>query len=105
MRSGVLWGILAAQVALFSQIDRNPVPYPGQSPGPLGIPFPIPRGGKQGPAGGSRPGEATTRTSGKLQKIDEKTIVVEAPDGRVLEFRRSADTKFYKDSPGSVPRS
>jgi hypothetical protein len=42
--------------------------------------------------------EALTRTSGRIQKIDDASIVIETPDGRVLDCKRSARTRFYKDS-------
>src|SRR5689334_6223607 len=35
---------------------------------------------------------------GKVQKIDEKRIVVQLYDGRTAIFQRSGKTKFYKDA-------
>jgi hypothetical protein len=99
----VLIAILAAQAALLAQIDRSPVPYPGQSPRPMGLPIPTSRGSKKGQPGSTKPDDPTTSTSGKLSKIDEKTIVLEVPDGRVLEYRRSAATKFFKDTKEVAP--
>jgi hypothetical protein len=97
--SRLLLVLVAAQAISLAQIDRSPVPFPGGgSGGPWGaprLPFPVPGRGGQGR---TTPEETTTRTSGKLQKIDDKSLVVEAPDGRTLEFSRSGATKFYRDS-------
>ncbi len=102
MRPQVLLVLFAAQALSFAQIDRSPVPFPGGgSSGPWGIPgtrFPMPRRGGQGPAGGPSSEETTTRASGKLTKLDDKSLVVEARDGRTLEFQRTRDTRFYKES-------
>ena len=95
--------VLVAQSALLAQIGRSPVPFPGgSSGGPLGIPgtqLPIPRRGGGGP-GGSTGSAANnpTHIAGKLRRIDGQSVVVEASDGRVLDFRRTNRTKFYKDS-------
>ena len=58
----------------------------------------MPGRGGQGPAGRTSPGEATTRATGKIEKIDEKSIVIQAEDGRTIQFQRSKDTRFYKES-------
>jgi hypothetical protein len=74
MRRALLFLLLAAQVPLFSQLRR----------------------GRSKPAADqSAPVE---RSKGKLTKIDEKTLVVDAPDGRTLEFTRSEKTKFFRDT-------
>jgi hypothetical protein len=100
MRPQVLLVVFAAQAMSFAQIDRSPVPFPGGgSNGPLGIPgtrFPLPR--KGGPTDRTSSEQATTHESGKLTKIDDKSLVVEARDGRTLEFQRTKDTRFYKES-------
>jgi hypothetical protein len=94
--------VLVAQFALLAQIGQSPVPFPGGSSGPLGIPgtrLPIPRRGGGGPGGST--GSTTdkqTHIDGKLRRIDGQSVVVEASDGRVLDFRRTNRTKFYKDS-------
>jgi hypothetical protein len=98
----VLVLLVASQAPLLPQIGRYPGGYPpGQYPGSdggPGSPFPWPRRGKQGGNSGNTPTDILTRTAGKLQKIDKKSIVIEAADGRVLEFRRTEKTKFYKES-------
>lgn len=95
MRGFVFCVIMAAHLPLLAQLG----PYPGTSPpggaGGGGLPIPWPRGGK---GGGQAPAENVKRTTGKLRKIDEKTITVEAGDRRVLVFRRNSRTKFYKES-------
>ncbi len=102
MRPRALLVVFAAQAISFAQIDRSPVPLPGGgSNGPWGIPgtrFPLPRRGGQAPGGQTAPEEATTRATGKLTKIDDKSLTVEARDARTLEFQRTKDTRFYKDS-------
>ena len=102
MHPKFLVAVLVAQFALLAQIGRSPVPFPGggsSGSGPLGIPgtqLPIPRrggGGSTGPAA-----DSATHIAGKLRRIDGQSVVVEASDGRVLDFRRTSRTKFYKDS-------
>jgi len=94
--------LVAAQTISFAQIDRSPVPFPGGgSGGPWGgsrLPFPVPGRGGQGPARRTSPDEATTRATGKIEKIDEKSIVIQAEDGRTIQFQRSKDTRFYRES-------
>ncbi len=96
--------ILAAQLLLLAQIGPYPggtYPpgrYPGPSGGGSGLPLPWPRGGKKGGSDSKAPAEKLSRTTGKLSKIDEKSITMEAEDRRVLVFRRNSGTKFYKES-------
>jgi hypothetical protein len=96
--------IFAAQLLSLAQIGPYPggTYPPGQYPGPTGggsgLPFPWPRGGKKGGSDSKAPAEKVSRTTGKLSKIDEKSISMEAEDRRVLVFRRNSSTKFYKES-------
>jgi len=72
--------------------------YPGQSPYPgggqttPGIPIPR-RGSTQPPKDTSQP---LPNFRGKLKQLDAKTISLELGDNRVLEFKRTDKTKFYK---------
>ncbi len=70
--------------------------YPGGTPGGgPGIPIPWPRRGKKTTDTNK---ETVVRTSGKLRRIDQKLITVDADDERTLEYQRTAKTKFYKAS-------
>jgi hypothetical protein len=95
--------ILAFAVALpaLAQIGYPGGGYPpGQYPGGGGgIPSPFPRRGKQTP-GKTQPGqkEDLKTFTGLVRTVDDKSLVVEAADGRVLNFQVSASTKFVKDS-------
>jgi hypothetical protein len=94
--------LLVAQFALLAQIDRSPVPFPGggsSGGGPLGIPgtqLPVPRRGGGGSTGPTA--DSATHVAGNLRRIDGQSVVVELSDGRVLDFRRTNRTKFFKDS-------
>ncbi len=72
--------------------------YPGQYPYPGGgstIPgIPIPRRGSTQPPKDSS--EPLPNFRGKLKQLDAKTITLELGDNRVLEFKRTDKTKFYK---------
>lgn len=87
--------ILSVQAPLLAQIG-----YPGQYPGTgrsgIPLPFPIPRGGGRG---SPRPqaGDSVTSETGKLRKIDSRTIQIETSDRRTVDFRRTNQTKFYRN--------
>ena len=73
--------------------------YPGQYPYPGGggptVPgIPIPRRGKTQPTKDAS--EPLPNFRGKLKQMDAKTITLELGDSRVLEFKRTDKTKFYK---------
>jgi Domain of unknown function (DUF5666) len=72
-----LFLLLAAQLPLLSQIQW-------------------PHRGKQ--TGAESKSAQTQRSTGKLTKIDEQSIVVEVPDGRVIEFKRTPKTKFFRET-------
>jgi len=102
MRSLVLLLFLVAEASLFAQTAPYPGGYPpGQRPypgSPGGLPFPWPRRGKQSGPDTKGPAEQLSSFRGTLRKLDEKSLVVEAGDGRMLDFQRSDKTKFYKNS-------
>ena len=84
--------LLAVQVPLFSQVG-NPSGYPPiltPQPGP-NLPLPG-RHKKEDPKN-----PPTQRSAGKLTKVDDQSLVVEVPDGRVLTFKRTDKTKFFRD--------
>ena len=93
--------ILVSQIPLLSQIGRYPGGYPpSQYPGSQipGVPFPWPGGGRRGGDTTNAPARAPQRSTGKLRKIDGKSLVLETADGRILDFSRDTKTKFYKDA-------
>ncbi|MGB7721545.1 MAG: hypothetical protein WBL65_16690, partial [Bryobacteraceae bacterium] len=67
-------------------------PYPGGGTTVPGIPIPR-RGNTQPPKDASQP---LPNFRGKLKQLDAKTITLELGDNRVLEFKRTDKTKFYK---------
>jgi hypothetical protein len=66
-------------------------PYPG-SRGPTGIPIP----GKGSTQPSKNASDPLPNFRGKLKQMDAKTITLELGDNRVLEFKRTDKTKFYK---------
>src|SRR5215813_238693 len=73
--------------------------YPnGRNPGG-GIPIPgTSKGGKQGKnVPKTDTGSAYPNFRGKLKHMDDKTISLELGDNRVLDFKRTSKTKFFKN--------
>jgi hypothetical protein len=71
--------------------------YPGQYPYPGGrggTGIPIPQRGSTQPT--KNASEPLPNFRGKLKQMDAKTITLELGDNRVLEFKRTDKTKFYK---------
>ncbi len=73
--------------------------YPGQYPYPGGggrVPgIPIPRKGSKQPTKDAA--QPLPNFRGKLKQMDKKSITLELDDSRVLEFKRTDKTKFYKN--------
>src|SRR4051794_15074919 len=74
-------------------------PYPGRSPYPGGgggSPLPIPgrRGGQQKTT--KDPAQPLPNFRGVLKRMDDKGLAIELGDSRVLDFRRTGKTKFFK---------
>jgi hypothetical protein len=71
-------------------------PYPGGG----GIGFPMPRRNKKDKQDQSKRNDqaALQNLSGILRRIDDKAIVLEAQDTRILNIKRFTDTKFHKNS-------
>ena len=100
LRAGILFlvGLAAAQAQVYPPGGYPGGGYPGQYPYPGGGPtvpgIPIPRrGNTQPPKDSSQP---LPNFRGKLKQMDAKTITLELGDNRVLEFKRTDKTKFYK---------
>lgn len=81
-------------------------PYPGQGPYPGGSPYPggvggrgpsipVPTRGKQ-PKKGADDAQPLPNFRGRLKRMDEKTIALEMGDNRILDFKRTGKTKFFK---------
>ena len=78
MKPALLFLLLAAQVPLFSQMGGSGLPWPHRKK--------------------AESKDATTQRSlGKLTKVDDQSFVVEVPDGRVLTFKRTDKTQFFRD--------
>jgi len=91
----ILLFVLATIPVVHSQIGGDPAGYPSDARSP----FPGRGSGGQKQAG--RPtasSEIPVTFTGKLAKLDNKTIVVDLSDSRTLEFRRTNHTKFYKNA-------
>lgn len=87
-----------AEIPLFGQIGGpSPGQYPGQYPGGGGIGFP--RRGKQKSKTTKQkdaPEELKT-IEGLLRQIDEKFVIIEAQDTRIINCKRSDRTKFFRN--------
>src|SRR5215467_9929391 len=109
--------LVAAELPLAAQIG-GPGQYPGQYPpgqyppgqypgggyppgGGGGIPFP--RRGKSKKTTEKDNPAPTKELEGMLRKLDDKLIVLEAPDSRILSIRRSNNTKFLKEDEPMKP--
>ena len=98
---------MAADVAILAQIGYPGGQYPGgqypggRSPGGGGIPFPGRK--KKTTSTKDNPDEQLTSITGKLRSLDEKQLVVEAQDTRIITLKRTARTKFTKDGAEMKP--
>jgi hypothetical protein len=88
MKHALLFLFLAAQAPLVSQVPGG---YPPSLPSSQGPNIPLPSRHKKDTA------PPTQRFAGKLRKVDDQSIVVEVPDGRILTFKRTDKTKFAHD--------
>ncbi len=79
MKPALLFLLLAAQVPIFSQMGGSGIPWPHRHKKEESKDLP------------------TQRSLGKLTKVDDQSLVVEVPDGRVLTFKRSEKTQFFRD--------
>ena len=101
LKAGILFlvALVAAQAQVYPGGGYPGGGYPGQYPYPGGggptVPgIPIPRRGKTQPTKDAS--EPLPNFRGKLKQMDAKTITLELGDSRVLEFKRTDKTKFYK---------
>src|SRR5260370_27870276 len=75
--------------------------YPaGGNPGggyPGGPGIPMPRRGRQKSTSKEENSQQLTTVSGTLRALNEKQVVVQAQDTRIINLKLSAKTKFIKD--------
>jgi len=71
-------------------------PYPGRMPGGTGIPVPG-RSGKQQPPKTKTSNQPLPNFRGVLKTFDDKSISVQLGDNRVMDFKRTSSTKFFKN--------
>lgn len=72
-------------------------PYPGGSPYPTGGGSPLPVPGRRGQQKPSKTdNQPLPSFRGALKRIDEKSISLELGDNRVLDFKRTSKTRFFK---------
>lgn len=87
-----------AEIPLIGQIGGpSPGQYPGQYPGGGGIGFP--RRGKQKSKTTKQKDapEELKSVEGLLRRIDEKFVIIEARDTRIINCKRSDRTKFFRN--------
>ncbi len=101
LKAGILFlvGLAAAQAQVYPPGGYPGGGYPGQYPYPGGSGrttpgIPIPRRGNTQPTKSAS--DPLPNFRGKLKQMDAKTISLELGDNRVLEFKRTDKTKFYK---------
>src|SRR5579872_1540891 len=71
---------------------------PGRYPGQGGPGLPFPRRGKKNKTKNQEDQQEQFQTvKGTLRQLDEKTVVVEAQDTRMINLKRTANTKFFKE--------
>ncbi len=93
-RAGKLW-LFALTLATASAQVMPPVGYPGTYPRYPGGGIPIPTRGKTQP-NSSTTGQPMPNFRGKLKQMDAKTITLALDDDRIIDFRRTSSTKFFK---------
>jgi hypothetical protein len=72
-------------------------PYPGRSPYPTGGGSPLPIPGRRTPQKTAKdPAQPLPSFRGALKRFDEKAIALELGDNRVLDFKRTSKTRFFK---------
>jgi len=102
LKAGILFlvAMAAAQAQIYPPGGYPGGGYPGQYPypgsrGPGGQGIPIPQRGSTQPS--KNASDPLPNFRGKLKQMDAKAITLELGDNRVLEFKRTDKTKFYKN--------
>jgi hypothetical protein len=96
---GALVLFLAAEPQLFAQYPPGGYPPGGYPPGqyPSGPGIPMPRRGKKKTTTKEEDQAVLQSLKGMLRKLDEKSVIVEPQDTRIVNLRRTDRTKFIKD--------
>jgi hypothetical protein len=96
---GALVLFLAAELPLFSQYPPGGYPPGGYPPGryPSGPGIPMPRRGKKKTTTKEEDQAVLQSLKGMLRKLDEKSVIVEPQDTRIVNLRRTDRTKFIKN--------
>ncbi|MBI3470610.1 MAG: hypothetical protein HY013_04570 [Candidatus Solibacter usitatus] len=100
-RFGV-YGVIALGLSVaFGQLGGPQYPpgtYPGRYPRSRGPGIPMPRRGKKDQSKTQAQQEQLKELRGMLRKLDEKELVIEATDKRILHVNVAAGTKYLKDA-------
>ena len=106
----VLLALLMGETATFAQIGQYPGgqypggQYPGgRTPGIGGIPLPGRRQQKKTTTSKQDANEQFIDVTGMLRALEEKQVVVEADDSRIINLKRTSKTKFIKDGEDLKP--
>ena len=95
-----VWLVLAAGVAgaqVYPPGGYPPGGYPGGYPYPgRGTGIPMPGGRTKTGQPKADPNQPLPNFRGKLKHMDDKTISLELGDNRVMDFKRTSKTKFFK---------
>ena len=101
---GALVLFLGAEVSLFAQYPPGGYPPGGYPPGsyppgqyPSGPGIPMPRRGKKKTSTKDEDQAVLQDLKGMLRKLDDKAVVVEPQDTRIINLKRTDRTKFIKD--------
>ena len=90
--------LLGAEFPLAAQIGYPGQYPPGRYPGGGGVPgIGLPRRGKKTTTSQKDAPVPSKEIEGSLRRMDDKLIVVETPDARIVSIRRGDRTKFLKD--------
>ena len=117
----VFSALLVGEIATFAQIGQYPggqypggqypggqypggrYPGGGRVPGIGGIPLPGRRGQKKTTSSKEAPQEQLIDITGMLRALEEKQVVVESQDSRIINLKRTPKTKFIKDGEDLKP--
>ena len=87
--------VSAAALAQGYPGQTGPLPIPGRRLPGTGIPIPGRSGKKQDKTAGNNQ-QPLPNFRGVLKQMDDKSLSVELGDNRVLDFKRTGSTKFFK---------
>src|SRR5689334_7064832 len=97
---GVMTLLLAMDLPVAAQYPPGSYPGggypPGQYPGSGGG-LPFPRRNKKTKTKQQKEQEQLQSVTGMLREMDDKFVVIEAKDTRLISLKRSASTKFLKN--------